>query len=297
MNYCKRCRKPLTTGSFCPYCGYNQKELTPTPPPPQAITKKKGNPCSVLAIIFAIIGMIPLLNILFLPIAIILAIIGFSIRKNRKKGATILSILVVIISICIFANSTIPKLAGSNTSNNSSSQTEELIYEEISINSTIENEFVRITINEVSTATTLRSINSNAVLNADADKEYIYLKGTLTNLTATPYTLGALGSFSSSSNPLDPLDCILQLADGEEEYCTLLIDDGGFYGILSDGKIFPQETVTFYFVCTVERGHISYYKNSELLIGFTDGFKEDAKYDLSNCTYRYKITLEQLLQS
>lgn len=108
---CGKCGAPLTEGQeFCAKCGQkvgvildqnvsnaiNQFNANIKPDKP-----KKGNACSVLAIVFGSIGLIPLLNILFLPPAIILAIIGLCISKNRKKGRTIASIIVVSISLII----------------------------------------------------------------------------------------------------------------------------------------------------------------------------------------------------
>ena len=108
---CGKCGTPLVTGQeFCSKCGQkvgvmldhnvssaiNQFNANIKPEKP-----KKGNVCSVLAIVFGSIGFIPLLNILFLPPAIILAIIGLCISKNRKKGRTIASIIVVSISLIV----------------------------------------------------------------------------------------------------------------------------------------------------------------------------------------------------
>ena len=56
---------------------------------------------SALLNLFSFALIIPILNILFLPPAIILAIIGLCISKNRKKGRTIASIIVVSISLIV----------------------------------------------------------------------------------------------------------------------------------------------------------------------------------------------------
>ncbi len=88
MKSCKQCNNLLADdASFCSNCGSKVESndiLTPsriveTPP-------KKTNVCSLLSIIFGAIGIIPLLNFLFLPVAIILAIIGLILSQNRKKA-------------------------------------------------------------------------------------------------------------------------------------------------------------------------------------------------------------------
>ncbi len=109
---CGKCGAPLTEGQeFCAKCGqkvgviidpnvssainqFNAQIKQPAGP-------KKGNACSVLAIVFGAIGLIPLLNLIFLPPAIILAIIGLAISKNRKKGRTIAGCIVVAISLIV----------------------------------------------------------------------------------------------------------------------------------------------------------------------------------------------------
>lgn len=108
---CGKCGAPLAEGQeFCAKCGQKVGVML-DPNVSSAISQfnanikpekpKKGNACSVLAIVFGAIGIIPVLNILFLPPAIILAIIGLCISKNRKKGRTIASIVVVVISLII----------------------------------------------------------------------------------------------------------------------------------------------------------------------------------------------------
>ena len=108
---CGKCGAPLMEGSeFCSKCGQKVGVMV-SQNVSSAINQfnanikqevpKKGNICSLLALIFGIIGFIPLLNILFLPPAIILAIIGFCISKNRKKGVTIASVIVVVVSLFV----------------------------------------------------------------------------------------------------------------------------------------------------------------------------------------------------
>lgn len=108
---CNKCGAPLAEGQeFCAKCGQkvgvmldpnvsnaiNQFNANIKPEKP-----KKGNACSVLAMVFGSIGLMPLLNILFLPPAIILVIIGLCISKNRKKGRTIADIVVVSVSLIV----------------------------------------------------------------------------------------------------------------------------------------------------------------------------------------------------
>ena len=302
MNYCKQCNELLSDGAaFCPKCGYKVEETYNQPQKTNNIVvpQKKTNVCSILAIIFGAIGIIPFLNFLFLPAAIILAIIGAILSKNRKKGVTIASAIVVVISLVVsiawltpaFTPSETP--SGNNgTSTNSTPTTEELTYTEIYEGGKIETDFVLITIDEVSTTSTIRSINSSTVLNADAGEELVYIKGTIKNKSNTSYDLGSMGSYSYSSNVDTMIDCKLKMSNGEQEYGSLLIDDGGIYGIISDGTISPQETVTYYFAFKVDKSQSTYYNNGEILIAFADNFKEEPNYKHSNCEYLYKIKVK-----
>ena len=300
MSYCKQCKELLSEGAaFCPKCGCKVEETYTQPQTANntVVSQKKTNVCSILAIIFGAIGIIPLLNFLFLPAAIILAIIGAVMSKNRKKGVTIASAIVVVLSLIVsiawltpaFTPSETP--SGNNGTSTNSTPTEELTYIEIHEGGKIETDFVLITIDEVSTTSTIRSINSSTVLNADTGEEYVYVKGTIKNKSNSSYDLGSMGSYSYSSNVDTMIDCKLKMSNGEQEYGSLLIDDGGIYGIISDGRISPNETVTYYFAFTVDKSQSTYYNNGEIFIAFADDFKEEPNYKHSNCEYLYKIKL------
>ena len=168
----------------------------------------------------------------------------------------------------------------------------DLNYKEIFKGGKIETDFVLIKINEVSTASTIKSINSNAALNSENNEEFIYVKGTIKNTTNLTYDLGSIGSYAYSSNVDTLIDSELKMSNGEQEYGSLLIDDGGIYGIMADGKISPKEQVTFYFVFRVDKSQSAYYKNGEILIAFTEDFKQEPNYKHTNCEYLYKIKLK-----
>ena len=174
----------------------------------------------------------------------------------------------------------------------SSSTIEEVVYKEIFEGGKIETDFVLITIDEVGTTNIINSINSSTVLRSKDGEEYVYVKGTIKNKSNTSYNLGSIGSYSYSSNVKTMLDAKLRMSNEKQEYATLLIDKGGIYGVMSDGKVTPKETVTFYFAFTVEKSQNSYYKNGEILIAFTDDFKEEPNYKHSNCEHLYKIRMK-----
>lgn len=115
--YCEKCGTQIDENAkFCPNCGQNlyreaNKILEPTVI--SSATKKKVSICSVLSIIFASIGLIPLLNILFVPLALIFAIIGFVTGKNKGNKAKIASIIMVTISIIISLLWMVPAITGS----------------------------------------------------------------------------------------------------------------------------------------------------------------------------------------
>lgn len=108
---CGKCGAPLEEGQeFCSKCGQkigvildpnvssaiNEFNAAIQPEAPQ-----KKNVFSLLALILGAVGIIPILNIVLLPAAIILAIIGLIRIKKAKKGLAIASIVVVSISLII----------------------------------------------------------------------------------------------------------------------------------------------------------------------------------------------------
>ena len=117
--YCEKCGTQIDENSkFCPNCGNNLTEVSHTETAPgfernSMPLKKKKSKCLVLSIVFAAIGIIPLLNILFLPIAVILAIKGFVTNKNEITKTKIASVIVVIISIVISLLWMLPALTSS----------------------------------------------------------------------------------------------------------------------------------------------------------------------------------------
>ena len=114
QTHCGKCGAPLTNGQeFCAMCGQkvgvvldsnvsnaiNQFNANVKPE-----NSKKGNIFSILAIIFGAISIIfsgIMFKLLILVPAIVFAIIGLYISKNRKKVTTIVSIVVIIIALII----------------------------------------------------------------------------------------------------------------------------------------------------------------------------------------------------
>ena len=95
--YCTRCGEYLSDGDvYCSRCGVRVKPVIINNSP---IEEKSTNVCAVLAIIFGSIGFVPGLNLLFLPPAIVLAIIGLATGANKKKGAVIACSIVVSLSL------------------------------------------------------------------------------------------------------------------------------------------------------------------------------------------------------
>jgi len=120
--FCKKCGNQIDENAkFCPNCGYNlgnTEETVITHSIEKETKKKKTNICSILSIIFASIGIVPLLNILFVPIATILAIIGLATGKNTREKIKIVSVIMVIISIIVSLLWMIPAINGSPTGDN-----------------------------------------------------------------------------------------------------------------------------------------------------------------------------------
>jgi len=117
--FCEKCGNQIDENAkFCSNCGNNlcgAKETVVEPPIAPNAKKKKANTCSILSIVFASVGIIPLLNILFVPVAVILAIIGFATGKNRGVKAKIASVIVLVISIIISLWWMVPVITGSST--------------------------------------------------------------------------------------------------------------------------------------------------------------------------------------
>ena len=116
--YCEKCGNQIGENvKFCQNCGNNLSEAQETIVKPTIVPntkKKKANTCSILSIVFASIGVIPLLNILFVPVAVILAIIGFATSKNKGAKAKIASVIVLVISIIISLLWMVPAITGSS---------------------------------------------------------------------------------------------------------------------------------------------------------------------------------------
>ena len=126
--YCNKCGTQINENAkFCPNCGHNLTEWqNPKSAPNVEIRiepiKKRKSTYLILSIVFAAIGIIPLLNFLFLPLAVIFAIIGFVTNKNIFTKTKIASVIVVIISIVISLLWIIPAITttSTNTSNDTS---------------------------------------------------------------------------------------------------------------------------------------------------------------------------------
>ena len=116
--YCEKCGTQIEENAkFCPNCGNNltepsKAETTQNFEVKSVPVKKKKSKCLVLSIVFAAIGIIPLLNILFLPIAVVLAIIGFVTNKNEFNKIKLVSAIVVIISFVVSLLWMIPAITG-----------------------------------------------------------------------------------------------------------------------------------------------------------------------------------------
>lgn len=128
--YCEKCGNQIDENvKFCPNCGNNLNGAQETLVKPTIVPntkKKKANICSILSIVFASIGVIPLLNILFVPVAVILAIIGFATGKNEGAKVKIANVIVLAISIIIPLLWMVPAITGSpidpSTNNDSGDQ-------------------------------------------------------------------------------------------------------------------------------------------------------------------------------
>lgn len=124
---CGKCGAPLEEGQeFCSKCGQKIGVILDSNVSsaidafnaniqPAAPTKK--NVFALLALIFGAVGLIPIMNFLFLPIAIIFAIIGLVRSKYTKKGLVIASAIVVAISLVISLCWMLPAMFGSEDFN------------------------------------------------------------------------------------------------------------------------------------------------------------------------------------
>ena len=124
--FCEKCGSTIDENAkFCPSCGFKlgEKKETVEESSANPTVKKKANICSILSIVFASIGIIPLLNILFVPVATILAVIGIATGKGKGKTIKIASVIVVIISIVILLLWMMPTTPSNPSTDNNESTT------------------------------------------------------------------------------------------------------------------------------------------------------------------------------
>lgn len=266
MKNCKQCNNLLADdASFCSNCGCKVEENDiPTPTQILETPPKKTNVYSLLAIIFGAIGIIPLLNFLFLPVAIILAIIGLILSKNRKKGITIASVAVVIISLIISIawispntseksiNDTNDDVGTSQTSSADSSMEEQ--YEYISFPDTITTDYFQIDIESVYISKEIRPSKTNGSYSykqAETGKQYCYIKGTIKNISGTAHQVSFLGDF---------------IFDNTYTYSGLLLKevDNGIDNVLMYETIQPLEQIEFYYACCIPDETINNYNSAEI---------------------------------
>ena len=163
-----------------------------------------------------------------------------------------------------------------------------LDYEEIFVGDTISTDFVTFTVDRLATATTIESIDSSVVMNAESGEEYVYIRGKVKNTSDSTYDLGSMGSMSDGNTDM-MIDAELVMTNGKAKTGFLFVDDGGIYGLISEGELEPGEEVTYYIAFLLDRSLSEYYMNGEIKIGFTEDFKVKPLYDHSNCDYIYKI--------
>lgn len=117
--YCEKCGNQIDENTkLCQNCGNNLREAQETIVEPAIAPntkEKKSNMYSILSIVFASIGLIPLLNILFVPVSVILAVIGLVTGKNKGAKIKIVSVIVLVISIIISLVWMVPSITGSST--------------------------------------------------------------------------------------------------------------------------------------------------------------------------------------
>ena len=208
--------------------------------------------------------------------------------KNKKKFYKKISFWFFIgLLLLIVVNMIFDKPTGTYNENNVTTTQKTLNYKNVYKGGAIKTDFVSITIDEISTAKTIYSKNSSAVLNSDPGDTYVYVKGKITNTSSRAYNVGGMGSWSYDTNTY--LDADLELTNGESEYGSLLIDNGGTYGIISDGYLEPWDSVTYYIAFSINESYYRTYNKGEITVAFTDYFSEAPSYDRANCDYLYKI--------
>lgn len=206
---------------------------------------------------------------------------------KRKRFWVIVILLIVIIINLIPKNDIVASEQSKITTSVAETTEPTLYYQDIYEGDVITTGFVSITIDEISTTNTIYSINSNAVLNSDPGDIYVYIKGTITNTSPTSYDIGGMGSWSYNTSTY--IDADLELSNGESEYGSLLIDDGGTYGILSDGYLSPYDSVTYYIAFNINETYYYSYNKGEITLAFTENFFEKPSYNRDNCDYLYRI--------
>lgn len=286
MKICKQCNNFLTDDvKFCPNCGCKIEENSnPTSTQIIATPPKKTNICSLLAVIFGAIGIIPLLNFLFLPTAIILAIIGLILSKNRKKGITIASVAVVIISLVISITWISPITSGNpvvgakeDTETSQTLRSTEEQYEYISCPDTVTTDYFQINIESVYTSNEIRPTRTNGLYSykqAESGKQYFYIKGTIKNTSGTTHQISFLGDF---------------IFDNTYTYNGLLLKevDNGIDNVLMYETIQPLEQLEFYYACCIPDETINNYISAEIKFEVISDL-----YDSSADTKYNKYSLE-----
>ena len=278
MNYCKQCNEPLSDNvAFCHKCGHKVRESHVQVQTKRNIVvpKKKTNICSLLALIFGAIGIIPLLNFLFLPVAVILAIIGLFLSKNRKKGLTIASLIVVIISLIasIAWLTPFPNRNGAQTKSDeiteAANKNEEVItevgkvinekvtaeeqYEYLSFPGTVKTDCFEVYIEGVYINSEIRPNHKDGLYSyksAEDGMEFCYIKGTIKNTAGTSHQVSMLGT------------CIF---DSIYSYDGLMLKDvkNSVDNVSMYETIAPLETVNFYYACAVPKELVNSYNSAK----------------------------------
>ena len=287
MRNCIRCNSQLADDAvFCSRCGFRISDNDYLFETQNEIEKsKKKNACSLLAVVFGAIGFIPLLNFIFLPAAIVLAIIGLILSKNRKKGITIASVIVVIISVTmsfisigwIFPIFSGQPVVGINDDVQipQTSSSETLIeenYEYISFPDTVITDYFQIDIESVRTSKEIRPSKTNGLYNykkAESGKQYCYIKGTIKNTSGRAHQISFLGNF---------------IFDNTYTYSGLLLKevDNGINNVLMYETIQPLEQIEFYYAACIPDETINIYNSAEIKFEIISDLYEssaDTKYN------------------